>query len=576
MKFFAASVCVLLLANSLAHGQNLFLDFNGKDTFTPAFDQNSEGITLAWSATGGVSDVSNAAGGGVVSSGSGQVTAEHKGAPMFSLDDTLSYTYSVDVQLNSLGDVGASIVSLTLGEKGLLSSTGHGLTATVENLDGTHFGVIITRHDPADVTIPAVQNGNLPSLHHWIQVSFIVQETDVTTGAFQCTVRIRDLGTAGTSTAGNIGTSSTTFLDASLAGKTAANWLPLWGTSVGGNNFDNFAVGISDFGRGRLVVVKGDAAPGIANAAFSVLGNPTIAGNAIAFQARVVGTTKDSGINSSNNSGIWSYPSAESGTLIAQTGKTSASAPGTSGAAFAKLSDPVASMNALGFYATLIPGTGDATSKNDAGVWTQDGSSLSLYARKGDPAPGLTGATIAAISQFGLDQNGAAPILGTASGHGLSSSNNLCAWLPDSNGALQLAYQKNETFDGLKVTFQAYTPQKLVIGQTRSVDPVDGHGCAILRDKEGEALALATPKGIASPGASGFTEVSALRTGTTAPGSSGSGAPTIKTFGLPAVDAAGTLAFSYTLTGGGVKSSDNFGLALLPKGGAAELLAVTG
>ena len=392
----------------------------------------------------------------------------------------------------------------------------------------------------------------------------------MTNGDFQYTVKLTDFGSTGVILTGVLGTVSGTFTDSSLAGRTVAHWLPIWGTSVGGNNFDDFAIGISDPGFGVVVVAKGDAAPGIPNAVFSVIGDPTVAFASVAFHALVVGTTKDAGIAASNNSGIWLYPGGSPGALIAQTGKTSAPAPGTNGAAFAKLSDPVETKNALGFYATLIPGTGDATSKNNAGVWTQTDGSLGLYVRKGDPAPGLAStATISAISQFGLNQDGAAPILGIATGPGLNSSNNKCAWLPDTNGTLQLAYQKNEKF-------QVSTPQKLVVGQSRSVDPVNGFGCAILRDKAGELLGLAIPKGFAHPGTAGFTEVNAVETGATAPGSSGPGAPTIKTFGLPAVNAAGSLAFSYKLTGGGVKSSDNTGIALLPKGGTAELLAATG
>ena len=504
-------LCVLALGARLARGQNLYLDFNQTDTFTHNFLQNSQGVNLAWSATGGIEDQAGAAGGGVISTGSGQVNVEHKGGPTVSLDSALAYNFSIYVKLNSIGVAGDTIVALTLGEKALLhSGEGRGISAVFENIDGTHIGVGFVYRDPAIHQVPPSGLFFQPALGHWVQVFFSIQEDVVAAGNFNTAVTVRDFGTTGVGTGPTPTTVGDEISDNVLSGKEAAGWVPMWSSTISGLAYDNFLVGIANPGLGRFVVGKGDPAPGIPGAVFDLIGNPAVGnGGDVAFQARVAGAAKGSGVTASNNSGIWLYTPA-AGTLVAQTGKTSTPAPGTNGAGFAKLSDPLATKNALGFYATLIPGTGDATSKNGAGVWTQNGGPLGVFVRKGDFAHPLEFRSDDLLPSANSESrgSGAASVLGTASGAGLNSSNHTCLWLPDSNDTLQLVFQSSQHF-------QAFTPQKFVAGQSRSVDAINGRATVILESDQTRALGVAAPTGLTTPQAQRFRQrLWLLRSGT--------------------------------------------------------------
>jgi len=64
------------------------------------------------------------------------------------------------------------------------------------------------------------------------------------------------------------------------------------------------------------------------------------------------------------------------------------------GALFSALKDPVYNGNEeVAFIATLKAGTGDATSANNTGVWSNTGGPLHLVAREGFQAPGCAAGT---------------------------------------------------------------------------------------------------------------------------------------------------------------------------------------
>jgi hypothetical protein len=121
------------------------------------------------------------------------------------------------------------------------------------------------------------------------------------------------------------------------------------------------------------------AAPGIPDAAFIGFAPPVLnSASQLAFLGSAIGP----GVNSSNNSGIWSEGSGVLD-LVAREGMH---APGTpSGLLLTSLSPP--SFNAAGqsaFTATLIGDGVDAT--NDRGIWaTSLNGRLKLIAREGKP-----------------------------------------------------------------------------------------------------------------------------------------------------------------------------------------------
>ncbi len=242
------------------------------------------------------------------------------------------------------------------------------------------------------------------------------------------------------------------------------------------------------FGTAVELLTK-QAAPGIAGATFSALGNPIINDfDQMAFQATLTGAGISTGVN---NSGIWADIGTNGLTLIAQTGTSAPDYTGTSTVGtFAKLSDPVyADSDAVAFLGTLTQ-TGTVTTSNDAGIWaTTSGTTngpLLLVARAGDPAPDSNGATsasspvFASFSQFVLpDQGGVVVLAKLVSGTpaspgpgGVISTNNQGIWAVDTDGLLK---QVIRTGDGLTVNGRAKVISGLTIfnaptastGQTR-------------------------------------------------------------------------------------------------------------
>jgi hypothetical protein len=303
-----------------------------------------------------------------------------------------------------------------------------------------------------------------------------------------------------------------------------------------------------------------------------VAGNPCIdyLGH-IAFQALVSG----GGTNSTNNSGIWLYTAAGTGSLIAQTGKGSAAGPGASvsGAAFSTLSDPLLSKDMVAFYAKLTPGLGGVAAANAAGIWTQTTGTPTLGVSTGTVPPNLSTATLAAISQFGLNEDDATPFVGTVSGKSFTPSNNRRLWIPDKTAALTpVASSAN--------SYAALVPLAFVGGQGRSVDVVNNYAAFLLKkptDGAATEIDLATPSSTTGFSVTPVIEVPGPKQTVSAindaPGVTGA---TVASLGEPAVDSNGSLAFKFTMKGSGVAADNNTGLAVVNTSGTATLLARTG
>ncbi len=162
--------------------------------------------------------------------------------------------------------------------------------------------------------------------------------------------------------------------------------------------------GTGIFLNGVLVVKKGDAAPGIANAVISALKEPLLGPDgSVAFVATLANAPTTTGaVLSTDNSAIFldadgAGPNAA--VLIARKGGIATGA--TVWSAFTSVS---LGANAVAFTATLVnktagvsPGPGGATTLSDTGLWRFDrgSSTMALALREGD---GLLGSTVKTIS----------------------------------------------------------------------------------------------------------------------------------------------------------------------------------
>ncbi|NOZ40434.1 MAG: PEP-CTERM sorting domain-containing protein [Planctomycetes bacterium] len=172
-----------------------------------------------------------------------------------------------------------------------------------------------------------------------------------------------------------------------------AFWGEITGTGVTSNN--NRGIWSEGSGAVALVARTGDLAPGT-SADFSLLINPVLNGvGQTAFTGFLTGT----GVSSDNDRGIWSEGSG-SLTLIARKGD---GAPGTS-ADFSFLSSPIFNGAGQTAFWGNLTGTG-VDNSNNFGIWAQDTSGvLTLIARSGDQldVDDGPGTDLRTISELGI------------------------------------------------------------------------------------------------------------------------------------------------------------------------------
>lgn len=220
---------------------------------------------------------------------------------------------------------------------------------------------------------------------------------------------------------------SSSFIAMNNAGQTGFSIL-LTGTGVDSTN--SSGIWSENSGTLGLVARAGDHAPGTSNGvnfSFFSSGNMNFndTGQA-AFQAGLAGT----GINSTNNSGIWSEGSG-SLALMARTGSP---APGTpSGVNFISFTNSTELNNSgkIAFAANLV-GTGVVSGTNSQGIWSDASGSLSLVVRAGDHAPG-TPIGVSFGTQFNfwdpvLNDAGQIAFIARVTGAGVDSTNSDGIW----------------------------------------------------------------------------------------------------------------------------------------------------
>ena len=249
------------------------------------------------------------------------------------------------------------------------------------------------------------------------------------------------------------------------------------------------AANFTDGGSGLIKVIDsspsiaaaaGDVSPDVPDAAFVSFGSPIInAHDRIAFAARL--GTDSGGVTETNDLGIWADDASGARHLVARSG---AIAPGTT-AVFLSFSEPVYNDNeTICFRATLQPAPGEATGKNEVGIWCHGAGSLALVAREGDQANGLpSGVTfrdfpeVVLPNQGGTTDQGAPIFLATLNlgPSGITAANNLGLWAVDRSGTPQLLARTGTVLNGKKVVSLSFlTPESNGGSQSRNFAPSNG------------------------------------------------------------------------------------------------------
>ena len=333
------------------------------------------------------------------------------------------------------------------------------------------------------------------------------------------------------------------------------------------------------------VVLTGQFAPGLGVVGrFSSFEAPLLnTAGQVAFQGSLIG----SGVNASNNIGIWS-----DGSLIARTGFA---APGAgSGASFASFSG--LQLNAAGqvAYEGKLVGS-SVTAANDTGIWRNN----ALLVRTGHAAPGAgAGVTFSDLLGYQLNAAGQVAFKGVLTGPGVSESNSAGIWrgstliarqgddapgpgfvvsfksigTPVVNAAGQVAFQSSLT--GPSVTFfnsRGIWRDSTLIARRGNRAPGTDSGVGFMSftaqqlNDAGQVAFFATTDtgGTGQDDATGIWRDSTLiaRSGESAPGT-GSGVQfrTLLLAGPLRLNAAGQVAYQGTLKGDGVSGSNDWGI----------------
>ena len=188
-----------------------------------------------------------------------------------------------------------------------------------------------------------------------------------------------------------------------------------------------------------LLARGGDIAPGVAPAMYDSFGYPWLTSDGI---LGLWSTLTGPGVNSTNNQGIWSGPSATP-SLVA---RTSYLAPGVPGdGKFATLDLPVVSTAGKVAFQGTLTGSG-ITSTDDSGIWTDVSGALALVAREGDPAPG-TDAAFAGFFRPQVSASGVVVFNAYLSGSGVNDNNIFGLWALGTDGDVHFVARTGTPID---------------------------------------------------------------------------------------------------------------------------------
>jgi hypothetical protein len=162
----------------------------------------------------------------------------------------------------------------------------------------------------------------------------------------------------------------------------------------------------------------------------------------VAFEFRLTG----SGVDSTNDQGLWSNASG-SLELVARRGSQAAGTPsGVNYDLFETRLWPL--LNDAGQLAFLagLAGAGVDESNNE-GIWLKDSGNPTLVARRGDSAPGVSGATFSDLHIPGLNTAGQIAFRADLTGMEIDVTNDRGIWATDSTGTLRLVARRGDVIE---------------------------------------------------------------------------------------------------------------------------------
>ena len=147
-------------------------------------------------------------------------------------------------------------------------------------------------------------------------------------------------------------------------------------------------------------------------------------------------------------------------TPVARSGNV---APGTGGATFFAYNAPVINQSATAAFSGFLAAQ---PSDQDFGIWMGRPGNLSLAAREGSSAPGTGGAAYSTLSQPLIDTDGNIAYVGTLVGSGIYFSNNRGLWVGSTGGGIQLAARTGDVAPGTggAGTFDFVSESTLIAG----------------------------------------------------------------------------------------------------------------
>jgi hypothetical protein len=316
-----------------------------------------------------------------------------------------------------------------------------------------------------------------------------------------------------------------------------------------------------------LVALSGSAAPGAGiQANFRTFGDGDRSSVALnnAGNMAFIATLTGSSVTASNSTGMWSNTGG-SLVLIARQGSQ---APGTSvGTTFDSMINDRPSFNALGqvaFFGKLTSGNG-VFAGNDTGLWAQRNGSLVLIAREGNQEPGL-----AAGNNFGDFRPSSLDTPGfNASGNVAFSATGSGIW-SDATGTLVQVAGTGQAAPGMPpgTTFTSVFAEPLLNDSGR----VEFHARV-----SGSSISTSNDTGIWVQGPNTLSLLA--REGDQAPGlPAGVYFDDFLSFNVDGDDlnAAGRVAFTATVAGLGVTTSNNHGIWAEDSFGNLQLIAREG
>jgi hypothetical protein len=250
------------------------------------------------------------------------------------------------------------------------------------------------------------------------------------------------------------GVSNFSPLTTFVASLNDAGQITLWANLAGTGVVNNQTYGIWSGTPSSLTLVtrSGIQAPGMHSGVNSDRPFSAVAFNSagqVAFMGRLTG----SGVNSTNDVGFWTSGSG-SLELVTRKGNHAAGTPSGVNYLLSSPWFPVLNDAGQIAFSSFLTGSG-VNSTNDFGIWSDGSGELQLVARTGSQAPGTAdGVSFFELNSPTLNSAGQTAFRAILTGAGVDFTNDRGIWATDRDGALQLVVRTGELLEVMPGEFR--------------------------------------------------------------------------------------------------------------------------